>query len=265
MINNTPLIHIKELAEYIAKQYKESVIPLEKIAEEENLQLFYDNYEKGTFDGMTVYANNQFYIHLNIDNGNHVNSERGRFTLAHELGHYFLDNHRTGLMSGMLEPHPSIINRKQFYAIEREADYFASCLLMPEDNFKQDVFKRKFSFELIDTLCGKYKVSKTACAFRFAQIGNHPISIVYAENGLVKWKVESDDFPYKWLLNGNNVPTATVMGEYFFKNNKKDIYKTEQVWAIDWFTYVRDDDANRQFFEHCIPYKDKALSILWEK
>lgn len=66
-------------------------------------------------------------------------------------------------------------------------------------------------------------------------------------------------------LNGNNVPTATVMGEYFFKNNKKDIYKTEQVWAIDWFNYVKDDDINRQFFEHCIPYKNKALSLIWEK
>jgi Zn-dependent peptidase ImmA (M78 family) len=265
MINNTPLNHIRELAEYIARQYDDKIIPVDKIAEQENLLLFYDNYDKGTFDGMTVYTNGQFYVHLNVDNGNHIHSERGRFTLAHELGHYFLDTHRKGLMSGILEPHPSIINKKQFNAIEREADYFASCLLMPEDRFKQDVFRQKFSFELIETLCSNYKVSKTACAFRFAQIGNHPILIVYAENGVVKWKTESDDFPYKWLLNGNDVPTATVMGEYFFKNNKKDTYKTEQVWAVDWFNYVKDYDVNRSFFEHCIPYKDKALSIIWEK
>lgn len=264
MINNTPLHHIKELAEYIALQYEEKITPVNRIAEHEELELFYDAYDKGTFDGMTVYTHNRFYIHLNTDNGNREDTERGRFTLAHELGHYFIDAHRIGLKKGILEPHPSIINRKQFNSIEREADYFASCLLMPESRFKQDVFKKKFSFQLIDNLCTQYKVSRTACAFRFAQIGNHPIMIVYAERGIVKWKLESDDFPYKWLLNDKNVPANTVMGEYFTQSNTRDIYKTEQVWAMDWFNYVKDRDTGRAFYEHCIPYKDKALSIIWE-
>jgi len=184
--------------------------------------------------------------------------------LAHELGHYFIDTHRIGLKKGILEPHPSLINRKQFNSIEREADYFASCLLMPESRFNQDIFKKKFNFQLIDSLCTQYKVSRTACAFRFAQIGNHPIMIIYAERGVVKWKLESDDFPYKWLLNDRTVPTNTVMGEYFLQSNTQDIYKTEQVWAMDWFNYVKDRDTERPFYEHCIPYKDKALSIIWE-
>lgn len=265
MINNTPYIHIKDLAEFIALQYDDKITPVDEIVKQENLQLFYDHYDKDTFDGITVYADGYFYIHLNIDNGNRKDSVRGRYTLGHELGHYFLDTHRIGLKLGILEPHPSIINRKQFYAIEREADYFASCLLMPEFRFTKDVFKKKFSFELIDFLSKQYQVSITACAFRFAQIGNHPIMIVYAERGRIKWKMESDDFPYKWLLNGLVVPVNTVMGEYFARNNTQDIYKTEQIWAIDWFNYVRDRDVNRAFFEHCIPYNDKALSIIWER
>ena len=67
---------------------------------------------------------------LNIDKHNRPGSDRGRFTLAHELGHYFIDAHRIGLKNGLLEPHPSLTNRKQFTTIEREADYFASCLLL---------------------------------------------------------------------------------------------------------------------------------------
>jgi len=264
MINNTSLHYIKDLAEYIAFQYQEKITPVNQIAKDIGLELFYDAYEKGTFDGMTVYADNCFYIHLNTDNGNRENTERGRFTLAHELGHYFIDTHRIGLKKGILEPHPSLINRKQFNSIEREADYFASCLLMPESRFNQDIFKKKFNFQLIDSLCTQYKVSRTACAFRFAQIGNHPIMIIYAERGVVKWKLESDDFPYKWLLNDRTVPTNTVMGEYFLQSNTQDIYKTEQVWAMDWFNYVKDRDTERPFYEHCIPYKDKALSIIWE-
>ncbi|MGE9313219.1 ImmA/IrrE family metallo-endopeptidase [Niabella sp. CJ426] len=264
MIDNTPLKHIKELAEFIALQHVDKVTPINFIAEREGLKLFYDSYEKGTFDGMTVYDDGCFYVHLNTDNGNRIDSERGRFTLAHELGHYFIDAHRVGLKQGLLEPHPSKIGIKQFNTIEREADYFASCLLMPESRFKEDIFRQKFSFDLLDCLCKRYKVSRTACAFRFAQIGNHPIMIVYSEKGQIKWKLESDDFPYKWLINGWEVPVNTVMGEYFYKANTKDIYTTEKVWAIDWFNYVKDDAINRSFYEHCIPYQDKALSIIWE-
>lgn len=30
------------------------------------------------------------------------------------------------------------------------------------------------------------------------------------------------------------------------------------------FNYVKDSDINTSFNEHCIPYKNKALSIIWE-
>ncbi|QBO59593.1 ImmA/IrrE family metallo-endopeptidase [Chryseobacterium salivictor] len=264
MINNTPLNEIKELAEYIALQYTEAVTPINIIAENERLILIYDKYEKGTFDGMTVYSNKKFYVHLNTDCGNFKDKARGRFTLAHELGHYFIDAHRVGLIKGILVPHPSITNKKQFDSIEREADYFASCILMPESRFKNDVLRKKFSFNIIKDLADKYEVSLTACAIRFAQIGNHPILIIYAEDGIIKWKIESDDFPFKWLLNDRKVPENTVIGEYFSKSNVRDIYKTEKVWAMDWFIYVKDYDINRSFYEHCIPHKNKALSIIWE-
>ncbi len=256
---------IKRLAEYIALQYDEKITPLEKIVEEEELEVFYDNYESNTFDGMTIYDYGKFYIHLNIDKYNRPDSDRGRFTLAHELGHYFIDTHRIGLKNGLLEPHPSQTNQKQFVAIEREADYFASCLLMPESRFQKDIGNKKFSFSLIDFLREEYKVSRTACALRFADIGNYPIIVVYAENNIIRWVHSSEDFPFKWLLNENTVPQNTVMGDYFNNNHVAEVFKTEQVWAIDCFKYVKKDDLQRIFNEYCITYKNSALSIFWEK
>lgn len=201
MIQSSSKSKIKKLAEFIALQYDEKVTPLEKIVKAEGLRVYFDNYDKGTFDGMTIYEKEKFYIHINIDNGNRIDSARGRFTLAHELGHYIIDTHRIGLMMGLLEPHHSTTNQKQFYEIEREADYFASCLLMPEERFQKDIYKKKFCFDLINSLSKEYYVSITACAFRFAQIGSHPIMIIYAESGIIKWVYNSDDFPYKYLLN----------------------------------------------------------------
>lgn len=264
MITRSNNPKIKRLAEYIALQFDEKIAPLEKIITEEELDVFYDNYESNTFDGMTIFDDGRFYIHLNIDRHNHPQSDRGRFTLAHELGHYFIDSHRVGLKNGLLEPHPSLTNQKQYYLIEREADYFASCLLMPESRFRKDVGNRRFNFDVIDFLHEVYKVSRTACALRFADIGNYPIMVVYAENNIIRWVHSSDDFPFQWLINDNIVPRNTVMGDYFFSNRDAEIFKTTQIWAIDCFKYVKDDDLQRKFYEHCITFKNSALSVFWE-
>ncbi len=260
--NNNP--KVKRLAECIALQFDEKITPLEQIVADEELDVFYDNYESNTFDGMTIFDNGKFYIHLNIDKHNSPNTDRGRFTLAHELGHYFIDTHRIGLKNGLLEPHPSHTNQKQFYAIEREADYFASCLLMPETRFRQDVGNKKFGIEVIDFLRKEYKVSRTVCALRFADIGNYPLLVIYAENNIIRWAYPSEDFPFKQLINDSVVPRNTVMGDYFNNNHVADVFKTEQVWAIDCFKYVRDEDLQRKFYEHCISYQNSALSIFWE-
>jgi Zn-dependent peptidase ImmA (M78 family) len=254
---------VKQLAEFMALQYEEKITPLEKIILDERLNVFYDSYEDA-FDGMTIYDKGKFYIHLNTDRGNRNNSEKGRFTLAHEFGHYFIDAHRIGLKKGLLEAHPSEPNKKQYLAIEREADYFASCLLMPEIRFCKDIAGKKFNAQIIDLLKTEYKVSRTACALRFADIGNCPIMVVYAENSRVKWTHSSDDFRYKYFINDKIVPRNTVMGDYFYNNSKIDTYKTETIFAIDCFNHVRDEDIRKLFYEYCITYQNSALSIIWE-
>jgi len=86
---------IHSIVDVIASQYT-IPLPLNKIAEEEGLRVIYDDYGRNTFDGMTWYEpdQDQFFIHINIARGNRENSSKARFTLAHELGHYFIDHHR---------------------------------------------------------------------------------------------------------------------------------------------------------------------------
>ena len=261
-IDNTSRIAIQELAEFIALEYDETITPLEKIAETEKLPIFYDDYGNA-FDGLLIY-DQSFYIHLNSKKGNKPNSPRGRFTLAHELGHYFIDNHRVGLKSGLLGPHGSFSHRSSHEKIEREADYFASCLLMPSERFNEDCFQRKFEFSIIETLAKKYNVSLTACAIRFADVGNHPILIVYCENNRIVWKWRSNDFPYWKLANGNTIiPEDSLVGEYF--KTREVEQGTDQLWAADWFDCYRHEDENNRIYEHFIPHNNKALSIVWEE
>ena len=264
MIAKKNRLKIRKLAEYIALQFDEKITPLERIVADENLDVFYDNYESNTFDGMTIYDNGKFYIHINTYNGNRADTDRGRFTLAHELGHYFIDTHRIGLKNGLLKPHPSLTNKAQYFSIEREADYFAACLLMPEERFRKDIGNKKFGIKVIDYLRSEYKISRTACALRFADIGNYPLLIVYAENNIIRWSYSSEDFPFKWMINDKIVPRNTVMGDYFNNNHTAETFRTEQVWAIDCFKYVKDEDLQRKFYEHCITHKNSALSLFWE-
>ena len=64
------------------------------------------------------------------------------------------------------------------------------------------------------------------------------------------------------LYGKDKIPDDTVMGEYF--NGKEISQNTQVVWAMDWFRYVRDEDTNRKFNEHCVPFKNMAMSIIWE-
>ena len=109
MINNSSNFLLKKLAESIALDYQDTITPLDKIIEDEEIGLFYDSFGD-TFDGMTVFDKDRFFMHINTFRGNRPNTPRGRFTIAHELGHYFIDNHRIGLKKGLLSPHLSLNN-----------------------------------------------------------------------------------------------------------------------------------------------------------
>ena len=95
-------------------------------------------------------------------------SERARFTLAHELGHYFLD-HRRHLKSefsaaeDLLDENMVEISDLGLRRLEWQANHFASCLLMPRSNIENS-----FS-QLIDQLAipnkghGALYVDNQAC------------------------------------------------------------------------------------------------------
>ncbi|MDX5321365.1 MAG: ImmA/IrrE family metallo-endopeptidase [Bacteroidota bacterium] len=254
---------LSQLAEGISNTYcPDGLVNPEVIAQRKGITYNYGNYENA-FDGLIEHLAGRFHIYINVDRLTHAYTERARFTFAHELGHYFIDHHRNALKSGLSPSHSSFTGFVSKNYAEREADYFASCLLLPETRFKTDILRRKFKFEILQELSKKYQTSFTATALRFATIGNHPIMVVLCYKGAIKWYWYSDDFPYKSLRHGKSkVPEDTVAGEYFSKNEAPD--NKQEVFAIDWFNYVYDSDVNRKFYEQCMFYKGYCLSVLWE-
>lgn len=63
----------------------------------------------------------------------HLN--RKRFTVAHELGHYFL--HKDKLEDGIVDGIDILYRDGTLDEIEKEANEFAANILMPEDEFRE--------------------------------------------------------------------------------------------------------------------------------
>jgi Zn-dependent peptidase ImmA (M78 family) len=258
---------LNKLAENIANDFSDGNLTLlNKISDYEEVPFYFDNYQDA-FDGMLLYDNKNFHIHINIDKGNRVDSKRGRFTFAHELGHYFIDEHRLGLKYGLLEPHESFFDLNQKSIIEEEADYFASCLLMPQQKFKLQSGGKKFSLDTLTNLSDSFQASVLATLIRFGEVGTHEIYAVVSKNNIAQWFVKSTDFP-NWRLKfkiGDKLPQTTVAGEYFTMKNRK-LTGIELLCADDWFNPPKEDNrANRQMYEQCY-YSNSygyVISLLW--
>ncbi|MGY3233371.1 Zn-dependent peptidase ImmA (M78 family) [Bradyrhizobium sp. USDA 4448] len=99
-----------------------------------------------------------------VNSLHHLN--RQRFTLAHELGHYFL--HRD---AGEFTDRALFRREAQFDRRESEANSFASKLLMPETEFRTVVTRRAN----LDELARYFGVSSAAAKFRAEALGEERI------------------------------------------------------------------------------------------
>lgn len=122
-----------------------------------------------SFDGVLEHRYGRFHIYCNVREADCTSSTRARFTIAHELGHYFIDEHRNALASGKVPAHPSFIDKYGSSVIETEANTFASYLLLPEKEFRRSVAMEQPGLQAIINLSRIYDVSVQATAIRYVE------------------------------------------------------------------------------------------------
>lgn len=97
----------------------------------------------------------------------HTSPTRDRFTVAHELGHYFLHYlWKRGKSPGMSEQ--MIALRKGSERVEWEANWFAAGFLMPEKAFRKSYRNNAAS---ISAVAREFGVSQQAAEVRASQLG----------------------------------------------------------------------------------------------
>jgi IrrE N-terminal-like domain len=115
---------------------------------------------------------------------------RRRFTTAHEFGHYLL--HRKKYPNGIHSSEADVDGRTKI-EVEREANEFASWLLMPLDDFRKQISpKDKPDFDAIGNCATRYEVSLVAAVLRWLRYTERRAVFVTSVDGYIKWAWSSD-------------------------------------------------------------------------
>jgi IrrE N-terminal-like domain len=163
--------------------------------------------------GMLVKAGDNFGIMY----ATHIPS-RGfqRFSIAHELGHYFIDGHAHQLLATGV--HHSYAGFMSGDAFEQEADYFAAALLMPERPFRNEMDGHAPGLECVKQLARICETSLTATAIRYATTTRNGAAVILSSGSAIEYCFLSDGIKeakgLSWLCKGTPLPTSSLTSEF---------------------------------------------------
>lgn len=144
------------------------------------------------FDGALVSVGGVYGMMINK---NIIYESRKRFTIAHELGHYWIPSHFSEYRICSKSDIGVFDSKKD--TIEYEADIFAAEFLMPEKLFKKDVGRVNTRLKSIADLSEKYKTSLTATAIRFVDYTLEPCALILLQDKVIRWAKKSKNFRYE--------------------------------------------------------------------
>ena len=190
-----------------------------------------------------------------------------RFTIAHELGHYFLPGHAEHLFpngNGIHCSHSGFISHDRH---ERQADQFASALLMPETLFTKAIDKAGQGFPAIKSLAGLCKTSITATAIRFAKYTDDPVAVIVSCKDRVEYCFLSERLKgmkgLQWLKKGDLIAPGSTTAA--FNKNPANVSEANQDEGCSWFDEWFDGAPHIEMNEDVIGLGSygKTLTVLF--
>ena len=189
-----------------------------------------------------------------------------RFTLAHEMGHYFneklkIQNSKFWGILNFRENGNTLLSSE---GREGDANTFAAELLMHKPWFSEFIKNKKINFELIKDIASEFNVSLTAAAIRYANIGKYPAAVIMSKEGYVSWSYKSDYFPFKWIPKGYKVRRESAAYDFFAGNEMQTC--EDLIPAYVWF--AEDSKCREDVYLHeqnvAMPNYHSVLTLLWE-
>lgn len=189
-----------------------------------------------------------------------VRPERKRFTVAHEIGHFVLHRHqRPSFNCDKESVHAGIDTLKE---IEREADDFASNLLMPGDMLRDRIAGKRIDFHLLGALAKEFGVSLESMCIRLVKYTEQRAVLVYWDHGFLKYQWPSGNArKTRVRLRQTGEPQEPLPGTLAADDDVTQEWDGVDMLAKTWCSSEADDIKLREL-KHSYPDGNRVLSLL---
>ncbi len=201
----------RQAAEALLRENGYSFLPVDpfKIAASRDIEVRAKPDTDAGVSGMLLRHGNSFGIFY----ATHIATEGfQRFSVGHELGHFFLDGHVDHVLpkDGVHVSYAGFVSADTY---ELEADHFSAGLLMPTAPFKKALAKRSPGLDTVEFMAGLCRASLTATAIRCAELSDDAIATIISTGNTIDYCFMSDAMKslpqIAWLRKGSPVPTDT--------------------------------------------------------
>ena len=174
-----------------------------------------------------------------------------RFSVAHELGHYFLPGHVDQVLKDGFH-----VSRAGFVSAdpyELEADHFSAGLLMPSASFRKAMDACDPSLDALSAIADRCKTSLTATGIRYAELTDSAVAVIVSTGGVIDYGFLSEamkSLPKRdWLRKGSPLPAGTATAR--LAEEAPRVLACERVAddidVRDWFGGIRSVAVSEEF------------------
>lgn len=214
--------------------------------------------------GMLIRVGNEFAIGY----ATHIDNEPfQRFSVSHELGHYFLPEHPDAVIgaNGIHESRAGFASNDRY---EIEADRFAAGLLMPRHLFFPALERAGQGLAAIEGLAALCKTSLHATAIRYTQCTRDPVAIVVSVGNKIDHCFMSEALKavagIDWIRKLDAMPrnTPTFAFNQDAENVRRAVRIQETSNLQDWFGGSRSVEINEDVIG--LGSYGKTLTVLYD-
>jgi len=250
MIKNLERSLIQQQAVQILEQYQINKLPVDPrvIAEKERIKVEPITDTEEGVSGMLIRSREEYCILYATYLGN---TSFENFSIAHELGHFFLEGHPDHIFqNGNI--HKSAENFTSDNEIERQADIFAASLLMPENLFSDKITEYEKGMSCIEAMSKLCNTSLTATAIRYAELTRDKVIVIVSTKGIINYccisnavfNLKGVEIPKK----GSRIPKGTATERFSADSSllfKQDLLYQETDFR-DWVECIKSKKANEE-------------------
>lgn len=204
----------RQTAEAFLKEEGILTLPVDPFAIAESREIVVEGKPEsaGGVSGMLLRHGNNFGIIF----ATHIQSPGfQRFSISHELGHYFLPGHIDQVIKdGVHVSRAGFVTNDPY---ELEADHFAAGLLMPETPFRKAMDGFDPGLDAIDRMAELCVTSRTATAIRFAELSDAAVAVIVSTDGIIDYCFMSEAMKslpkLDWIRKGTPLPSGTATAQ----------------------------------------------------